>query len=346
MRITKLVFLGVLIMGLTSCGGGSKVLNDFAIKTNTEGKNHTISNNKTLELSINNPKKHPVSSVVYHLNGKVIDAKLPLNDVKLGRQTIKATVSYDGKTQVALTTITILSSTTPKIYDFKIINEYPHNIKAFTQGLEFYNDTLYESTGHHGFSGIKKLNYKTGEVYKSVNLAKEYFGEGITILNDKIYQLTWKKGTGFIYDVNTFEKEGQFKYGASLEGWGLCNDGKVIYKSDGSDKIWTLNPETLAEESYIQAFHNRGKIKSLNEIEWVNGKIYANRWQKNGVAIINPKNGAIEGVVNFESLKAKVTQHDNLDVLNGIAYNPKTKTLFVTGKYWDKIFEVEVFEKK
>ena len=125
----------------------------------------------------------------------------------------------------------------------------------------------------------------------------------------------------------------------------MCNNNNTIYKSDGTEKIWLLNPETLVEEDYIQVYTNKGKIIGINEMEWINGKIYANRYQKDGVAIINPKNGAVIGVVDFKPLKKLVTQHEGLDVLNGIAYNPKTNTIFVTGKRWDKLFEVEIIEK-
>ena len=135
---------------------------------------------------------------------------------------------------------------------------------------------------------------------------------------------------------------GSFNYGQSKEGWGLCNDGRQLYKTDGSENIWILNAETLEEESFVQAYTNKGRLTNLNELEWVEGKIYANRYQKNGVAIVNPTNGAIEAVLDFKDLKNKVTNHSGLDVLNGIAYNPKTKSLFVTGKRWDKLFEVRI----
>ena len=257
----------------------------------------------------------------------------------------KVLVLDTNEKQTANTNITILNNEAPKIYTFKIINEYPHDITSYTQGIEFFNDTIYESTGQYRESKLRKLNYKTGKVIKNINLADEYFGEGLTILNDKIYQLTWQEDTGFVYDINSFDKLSSFKYGNSKEGWGLCNDDNTIYKSDGTEKIWLLNPETLVEQDYIQVFTNKGKIGRINELEWVNGQIYANIYQKNGVAIINPKNGAVIGVIDFSSLKKKVTQHEKLDVLNGIAYNPKTKTIFVTGKRWDKLFEVEILEK-
>ena len=158
-------------------------------------------------------------------------------------------------------------------------------------------------------------------------------------------ELTTLHAESGFYDVESFKRTGSFKYGQSKEGWGLCNNGSVLLKSDGTEKIWTLDPSTLSEKDYIQAYTNKGKISNLNELEWVNGKIYANRYQKNGVAIINPENGAIEGVIDFTPLKDQVTQHDQLDVLNGIAYNPDTNTIFVTGKHWDKLFEVEIVEK-
>jgi len=197
-----------------------------------------------------------------------------------------------------------------------------HDITSYTQGLEFHNDTLYESTGQLKESKLRKVDYKTGRVIKNINLADEYFGEGLTILNNNIYQLTWQNGIGFVYDVSTFEKTSSFKYGNSKQGWGLCHHDNTIFKSDGTEKIWLLNSETLAEENYIQVYTNKGKIVGINEMEWIDGNIYANRYQKDGVAIINPKNGAVMGVIDFKPLKELVTQHKGLDVLNGIAYNP------------------------
>ena len=339
-KYLTIIFLGSFLF---SCGSNSaQKKNDISIKTNAEGQAITLGN--TLELSISNPKNHDISSFEFKLDGKPVSEKVDLNAHKLGDHVIDATLVFGDDTESISQTITILNNQTPKVYSYKIINEYPHDITSYTQGLEFYNGELYESTGQYRESKLRKVDYKTGEVIKNVDLADEFFGEGLTVLNNKIYQLTWKRGTGFVYDVDSFEKTGSFKYGNSAEGWGICNDGKNLYKSDGTEKIWTLNPETLVEESYIQAYHNKGKVVELNELEWVNGKIYANRYNKNGVAIINPETGAVEGVIDFTPLRKKVTQHPKLDVLNGIAYNPETKTLFVTGKRWDKLFEVEIIE--
>lgn len=343
MKTFKYLIIIILNSLVLSCGSNSgQQKNAFTLKTNAEKGN--ISNNKSLILSIENKKNHSIDSVLFLLNGKSIKKNTPLNTFKLGKHTIEANVYFNNQKQTVNTTVTILNSETPKIYKYKIINEYPHDITSYTQGLEFHDGYLYESTGQYKESKLRQVDYKTGEIIKNINLADEYFGEGLTILNNKIYQLTWKKGTGFVYDVSTFDKLSSFKYGNSKEGWGFCNDAKTLYKSDGSENIWLLHPETLIEQEYIQVYTNHGKIVGINEMEWVNGKIYANRYQKDGVAIINPKNGGVIAVIDFSPLKKLVTQHNGLDVLNGIAYNPSTKTLFVTGKRWDKLFEVEILE--
>lgn len=342
-NLKSLLFI-LLALTIISCGSNSgQKKSDFKIKLNTTDKK--ISIDDVLSLSIDNPKNHTIDSVVYTFNSKTISDKFSLKESKLGKQTIIANVFFDGEKQTTSKTITVFNNSAPKVYTYKIVNTYPHDITSYTQGLEFFNGELYESTGQRGESKLRKVNYSTGEVLKNINLSNEYFGEGLTILNDNIYLLTWQRGTGFVYDVETFDKKSSFKYGESKEGWGICNDSNILYKSDGTEKIWKLNPETLVEQNYIQTYTNKGKVVGINELEWIDGKIYANRYQKNGVAIINPKNGAIEGVIDFSPLKNKVKQHQGLDVLNGIAYNPETKTIFVTGKRWDKLFEVEIIEK-
>ena len=276
------------------------------------------------------------------MNNSPVADIFSLQKSSLGEKMIKADVFYDGKKEVVLQKVIVVNGSTPKLYTYELLNTYPHDITSYTQGLEFYKGVLYESTGQYGESKLRALDYKNDAILNNVNLSRSYFGEGLTVLNDKVYQLTWKEGRGLIYDVNTFETLGSFNYGQSKEGWGLCNDGRQLYKTDGSENIWILNAETLEEERFVQAYTNKGRLTNLNELEWVEGKIYANRYQKNGVAIINPINGAIEAVLDFKDLKNKVTNHPGLDVLNGMAYNPDTKTLFVTGKRWDKLFEVRI----
>ena len=343
MSFAKLFTITTLSLFLWTCGGSGTNKKNFSITTDSD--KNTIQLGKKIKLNLNNPKNLEVKSVSYQLNGQDVSESFII-DSKLGEQKITAKIILEDTSEEVSTTITVLNNEQPKIFSYKIINEYPHDIKSYTQGLEFHDGELYESIGQYGESKLRKINYKTGDILKNINLGNQYFAEGITILNDKLYQLTWRENTGFIYDITTLEKIGTFKYGKSKEGWGLCNDGTALYKSDGTDKIWTLDATNFTEQGYIQAFTNNGKIASLNELEWIDGKIYANIYQRNGVAIINPKNGAVDGVIDFSPLKEKVTQHPGLDVLNGIAFNTETNTIFVTGKDWDKLFEVEVFEQK
>ena len=334
-----LTFIGLSVL-ISACGSTSK--SNFSIKTNSETS--IISNAETLSIELLNPNNKKFDSIQLTLDTKKITASVDLSAMPLGEKLIKAKVFYDDTFEVALKKVIVVNSEAPKLYTYEIVNTYDHDITSYTQGLEFYNGELYESTGQYGESKLRKLDYKNGTVLKNINLSTAYFGEGLSVLNDKIYQLTWKEGRGLVYDVNSLEQVETFNYGQSKEGWGLCNDGQKFYKSDGSEYLWFLNPTTLAEEGSLQAYTNKGKLTNLNELEWVDGKIYANRYQKNGVAIINPENGAIEAVIDFKALKAKVTKHQGLDVLNGMAYNPKTKTLFVTGKRWDKLFEVKIIK--
>ena len=343
MQSIKTIIITILSITILSCGNSVSQKTNLSIATNAE--KNIITLGETLSLSINNPKDLDISSIEFKFNGETIEDSFQLDNELLGIQTITASVKYDDSSEDISTKITILNDKAPEVYGYKILNTYPHDITSYTQGLEFLDDILYESTGQYGESKLRMLDYKTGEVLKNVNLANEYFGEGLTILDYNLYQLTWQENIGFVYDAKNLVKTNSFKYGKSKEGWGICNDGEKLFKSDGTENIWILNPETLVEEGNIQVYTNKGKIIGLNELEYIDGKIYANRYQKNGVAIINPKNGAIDGVIDFSPLIKLVTQHNDLDVLNGIAFNPETNTIFVTGKRWDKLFEVEVFEK-
>ncbi len=304
----------------------------------------------TLKLKLINPKDFSIDSIklVDGNSTKKIAAKsvfeLQLSEYKLGVNSISVEVFSEDKSVEVKTSFTVYNSKKPQLYTYKIINAYPHDIKAYTQGLEFYKDTLYESTGLRGKSSLRKVNYKTGEIYKKVDLDQFYFGEGLTIFNEKIIQLTYQSNEGLIYNLD-MDKIGKFKYNASKEGWGLTHDHQWLYKSDGSTKIWKLDQETLEEVDYIQAVTHSAVLNRLNELEYINGKIYANTYLKDGIVIIDPETGAVEGLIDLRGLKKKVTQHDQLDVLNGIAYNKNTKQLFVTGKNWDKLFEIELIKK-
>ncbi|MFO8145876.1 MAG: glutaminyl-peptide cyclotransferase [Bacteroidota bacterium] len=350
MKNHNLLLLFILNLTLISCGSNSgKKISDFSLSLVDSKSEFQLG--ETLVVAVKNPKNREIDSVSFYFEDHLLEnsdetsARLQLKDQKLGNQNIQALVYSEGKTDSIQISLKIFNNKPPEIYTYKIINTYPHDQKAYTQGLEFYKDTLYESTGQYGNSSLRKTDFITGEILKKVDLADRYFGEGLSVLNDKVYQLTWNEGEGLIYDAADLKQIGSFKYNQSKEGWGLTNDGEQFYKSDGTEKIWILNGTTLAEESFFQPTTHRSISTQLNELEWIEGKIYANTYQKDGVAIINPKNGAIEGLINFQGLRDKVTQHPDLDVLNGIAYNPNTKKIYVTGKNWDKLFEIEIIKK-
>ena len=316
---------------------------DFKLKIQSTDK--IVKINDTISIDISSKRGAIIDSTKLFLNNKAVDNNVVLDNHILGNQDIRAIIYSGGQSFTLTSSFDIYSDSTPTLYKYEIINEFRHDDKAYTQGLEFYDNVLYESTGLNGKSSLRKVNYRTGEVLKSIKIDNEYFAEGITILNDKIYQLTWKNQIGFIYNTD-LEIMNTFEYGNSIQGWGLCNDGEYIYKSDGTNKIWLLDKDTLEEISYIEVMTNKSKIKNINELEYINGKIYANTYQLNRdvVIIINPKNGTVEGVIDFTGIRDLVKKSPDLDVMNGIAYNPKTDRLYVTGKNWDKLFEIQLVE--
>ncbi len=309
-----------------------------------------------LTISFADKNNNPIDSVQISIDGKSIksdknfNATIDINSYKLGRHTISALVFYTKKTKKLSNTVIFLADKEPDIYTYKIINTYPHDKNAYTQGLEFHNGFLYESTGKNGKSSLRKVELKTGKVLQQIDLDNQYFGEGMTRFGNKIFILTWQKGIGLIYNFETFEQQGTFKYKNSIQGWGLTNDGEHLIKTDGTERIWFLNSETQTEESFIEAYTNKRKVENLNELEYVDEKIYANIYQQNSIIIINPKNGKVEGVANLNGLKEEMEKTQKLvpqeEVLNGIAYDKENKRLYVTGKNWSKLFEIELIKKE
>ena len=295
-------------------------------------------------INVISPNNKIIDSIEYYLNGELVSNEVKLVDYKVGENNVSVKIFSNNETISINKKFDIYSNIEPEIMTYNVISEYTHDKNAYTQGLEFYKNQLYESTGLNGKSTLRKSDYKSGEILNIVNLDYEYFGEGLTVINDKIYQLTWKNNIGIIYDLD-FNKIGTFDYGKSKEGWGLCNDGSFIYKSDGTNKIWVLDPETLQEIRFIEVLTNKSRIKNINELEYIDGKIYANTYQFNRdvVIVINPLNGVVERVIDFSGIRDRVTQKVDLDVMNGIAYFDGK--MFVTGKNWDKLFEVEIVSK-
>jgi glutaminyl-peptide cyclotransferase len=235
----------------------------------------------------------------------------------------------------------------PKQYGYRVIRTFPHDSNAFTQGLEYRAGTLYEGTGIQGRSGLRKVDLETGRVLQQQPLDPKYFGEGITVLNQQIVQLTWKHQVGFIYDQSSLRLARNFAY--TGEGWGLTNDGSQIYMSDGTSDIRILDPITLTEKKRFAVRDGVQPVKDLNELEYVRGELFANVWMTDRVARISPSDGKVLGWIDLSGLltpqeSTKVTP--NGGVLNGIAFDQLGNRLFVTGKLWPKLFEIELVEKK
>ncbi|RCW47713.1 MULTISPECIES: glutaminyl-peptide cyclotransferase [unclassified Halanaerobium] len=250
------------------------------------------------------------------------------------------------KTILLLIIITIFAAPSAvsakiKSYSYKIINTYPHDSTAFTQGLEFFNGFLYESTGLYDKSSLKKINLNTGEILKIKKLPGNHFGEGITILNDKIYQLTWKAKTAYVYDLN-FNLLKEFSYKG--EGWGLTNDSQHLIMSNGSNKIYYRNPDNFSVLRTIEVAAYGEKISNINELEYINGEIFANIWFEDYILRINPESGEINSMINLSGIINPDNYLHEINVLNGIAYDEDTGRLFVTGKLWPHIFEIKIVE--
>lgn len=335
----------LIIITLGSCNSS----HIFKIKT---PKKVTLTDQVTVSITEENGK--PFEKAIFFVNGKEVTSgsdsfTLNTEEFGVGKIGISAMVYYgDNKSKRVNGSLEVFSNIPYQGYNIKIKNVYPHDSKAFTQGLEYRDGFLYESTGQRGASTIRKVELTTGKVLQKIDINKRYFGEGITFLNDQLFFLTWQSEKGFIYNPDDFTQTGEFKYGKSKEGWGLTNNGIDLIKSDGTNKIWFLDAETQKEKRYIQAYTNNRALEELNELEFIEGKIFANYWQKPLIAMINPDSGIVEGIINLSELvkeQKKIQKLKQDDVLNGIAYDAENERLFVTGKNWSKLYEIELVKQ-
>jgi glutamine cyclotransferase len=225
-------------------------------------------------------------------------------------------------------------------YGYEVLATWPHDPAAFTQGLVFRQGNFVESTGLNGESTLRETDVKTGRILKQVSVARQFFAEGLAVLGDRAYQLTWQGEKGFVYDVDTFRLEREFAYAG--EGWGLTTDGRALILSDGTSRIRFIDPATFQVIRMIDVTASGKPVVRLNELEWINGEIFANVWQTDEVVRIDPANGAVRGVIDFSGLLSPQDRGPRTDVLNGIAYDAATDRLFITGKCWPKIFEVRL----
>ena len=230
------------------------------------------------------------------------------------------------------------------IYTYKILNTYTHDRYAFTQGLALENGVLYEGTGLYGKSSLREVDLETGKVLQLHRLPSAHFGEGITILGDTIIQLTWRSKKGFVYDKNSFEVLREFTY--ETEGWGVTDDGKRLIMSDGTSTLYFLDANTFIVTGHVQVHDSNVPIPNLNELEYIRGQVYANVWRTDNIAMIDPNSGRVTGWIDLSGLLPPQSDSVSVDVLNGIAYDTETGRLFVTGKLWPFLFELELVIKQ
>lgn len=228
-----------------------------------------------------------------------------------------------------------------KEYKVEVVAEYPHDVEAYTQGLFFHDGQMYESTGLHGKSTLRKVDFTTGEAIQKIGFNEQYFIEGSVVMGDNLYVLTWETRMAFIYDAETLEFKTSWKY--PREGWGITTDGKKLIASDGSATLYFMD-ENFKVERKVMVKHEERPVRWLNELEYIDGKIWANVYTSDEIVIINPKDGTVEGVVDCRGLLPDSLRTPATDVLNGIAYDPMTKKIYLTGKNWPKLYEVKLVE--
>ena len=229
-------------------------------------------------------------------------------------------------------------------YGYEIVEKYDHDPDAFTQGLVFFDGYLYEGTGLYGYSSLRKVDLATGKVVKQHDLPTRYFGEGITVFNNRLLQLTWQKGLMFAYEIDSFESLGQYSY--DTEGWGFTNDGTNLIVSDGTEILYFRDPYSFEETRRLRVVDGYRVINNLNELEFIEGEIWANVWQTDRIARIDPNNGNVKGWINLAGLLSDDDRKGRrVDVLNGIAFDQHSQRIFVTGKWWPVLYEIKIIEQ-
>lgn len=260
---------------------------------------------------------------------------------RTGRFNFNAAVYCNGNVETHYPRLIMLSDVEPEQLTYEVINTYPHSTSAYTQGLFFLGEDLIESTGQTGESVIKKVKLESGQELINTPIGDEYFGEGSTLYNDEIYMVTWTSQVGFVFDTN-LNQQRSFQY--AMQGWGLTTIGDSLLMTDGSEKMYFMNPGDFSEIDHLEVYNNETAVDNLNELELIGGQVYANEWQTDNVHVIDPSSGKILKTIDFSGLLTPLEQQ-SADVLNGIAYHAGTNRLFVTGKNWPKIFEVKLKPK-
>ncbi|MDB5025691.1 MAG: glutaminyl-peptide cyclotransferase [Mucilaginibacter sp.] len=304
-------------------------------------------------IKLSYPADLKPDSIVYLLDSAIFASKkdssiisLKTDTLPLGPRAITAKLYQGGKSQDITTNIVLLAAKAPEQYTYRVEKVYPHDTSSYTEGLLYQDGYLYESTGQPGHSVLRKVNLSTGKAVQEAKLDTQYFGEGSAIIGNKIIMLTYKDPrVVFVFDKNTFKLLNTFPYHVGVEGWGLTFDGKKLYTDDSTNRIWFLDKDTYRQTGYIDVYDNKGPIDSINELEYIDGKLYANIWETNNIIVIDPKTGAVLEKIDLTDLYPQSKRTLTADVLNGIAWDAQGKRLFVTGKKWPHLYQVKFIKK-
>jgi glutamine cyclotransferase len=316
-----------------------------------ENKTFRLKDPIKVVMEVMNSDRQP-DSVIISFDGKALaslkaapwEYTIPsANTITTGRKSVKVTAYRGTQMQNPVTRFTVIySDITPKRYGYKVVHSYPHDIEAFTQGLVYDKGVLYEGTGQKTGSSLREVELQSGRVIRQHNLDASLFGEGIALYRDRIYEVTWENKVGFIYDKATFNVINKIYY--STQGWGLTTINDNIVMSDGSNVLAFYEPDMFTIVSRIEVYDNEKKVDSLNELEYINGEIWANIWMSDLIARIDPASGKVLAYVDLKGLLPESDRTPETDVLNGIAYDPDGRRIFVTGKKWPKLFEIRLTE--
>ena len=321
------------------------------LKIISPNSNEIIKKNDSIRINIiSDSKEKSIKESTILLNKDTFNFKNKINIstnnlLRYGRYNIKiSTLFDDGSVEDKSKNIFLYPDQKPKELEYELIKIITHDPETYTQGLLIDESKyLIESSGQYGKSFIKKVDMESNIIINKLMIDKKLFAEGITVYNDKLYMLTWKSNKGLILDKNTLELIGEFNY--STEGWGLTTIDDNLVMSDGTEKLFFIDPKSFKINNYIEVYDNNGKVENINEMEYINDKIYANIYGKDIIAIINYKTGEVENIINLEGLLNRENYNTNIDVMNGIAYNLENESILVTGKWWPSMFEIKIKEK-
>ncbi|MGV3509963.1 MAG: glutaminyl-peptide cyclotransferase [Sphingobacteriaceae bacterium] len=343
-KLYKFIGLGVLVLALNSCDRSKERSVNFISPIEWS----TVLSGKTITLKTD-AETGTFDSIRYFVDEKFVasrtdtqSVKVPTNSLSFGGRLITAVIYTKSDSIKINTNIQLLPSQAPVKYSYEVVNTFSHDTTSYTQGLEYHDGIFYESDGERGQSSLRKVEVKTGKVLQKTDIPAPYFAEGITVVGDKIIMLTYQESVTFVFDKN-LTKIGEFPHKIGTgEGWGLAFDGTHILNTDGSNVVYLLNKDTYQVQNSIEVYDTNGPVNNLNELEYIDGKIYANVYMQDRIVIIDPKTGGVVGELNLQDLAPYKDRIDTGYVLNGIAWDAKGRRLFVTGKKWNKLFEIKI----